>query len=40
MMSKSLGTMGIGGMVGKTVVKLPLFGTLGNAETNHVAEWE
>lgn len=40
MMSKSLETMGIGGMVGKTVVKRPIFGTIGNAETNFVAEWE
>ncbi|AGN24534.1 hypothetical protein K210_04655 [Erysipelothrix rhusiopathiae SY1027] len=39
-MSKSLGTMGIGGIVGKTVVKCPLFGTVGNVETNLVAEWE
>ncbi|AGN24513.1 hypothetical protein K210_04550 [Erysipelothrix rhusiopathiae SY1027] len=39
-MSKSLGTLGIGRMVGKTVAKCPLFGTAGNAKTNLVAEWE
>ena len=38
MMSKGLGTIGIGGMEGKPGVKCPLFGTVGNAETNLLAE--
>jgi len=29
-MSKSLGTTGIGGMLGKTMANFPLFGTIGN----------
>ena len=40
MMSKSMGTTGIGGILGKTVAKCPLFGTARNAETNVVAEYE
>ena len=39
-MSKSLGTLGIGGMVGKIAPKYPLFGIVGTRDTNHVAEWE
>lgn len=39
-MSKSLGTMRLGGILGKTVVKYPLYGTVENTETNFVAEYE